>query len=502
MPTLTKQSQTFRILRSFEEKEWQDFKDYFKSPFFFKPRGKEAVLPDVLDALYEYYMVFAKKDANGEVLNPNDNYLWEKLRQDGGADPRIINNWLSNLDRHLDIFFRYQWMKEDNSLEKGIWTLKYLHRRGLEDEFTHKYYVNKLKKFENKFHAAKEKSSSHWYHRFILEMEKSVVFKLEDNFKRGEYIKEGLKHLEFFYLHEKLKYIGLFIDRSKIVDANIEDLNLPAFLPYLEHLKPLIWNESPLFRLYYYLLMGLTEDDGNVHYEQLQKEFFEVALKIPLHERNNIRELIFNFLIRQINLGKSEYKRILYTFYVELLKRDFLLVQGKLGYAIYRNVVAIALDIGEWDWTKEFIEKYEKKLTPFHRAEDIYAYCQALLYVYRKEPDYATAISWLNKMTSKFIFFEIWRRTLLIICYYDTQESLTLPVEAEINNFKEYLRNKELKERILPYQNFARFISRILKTATFNKNKGKYIRLKKEIEEAKWIVHREWLLKKLEERGI
>lgn len=495
------QSQTLRILRSFDEREWQDLKNYFDSPFFYNPQSRDPILPNLVKVLCDYFQL-NKIQEDGEFENPSHAYLWEKLYRNKETNKTRINNLLSSLEGHLTHFFAHLELQDDSSELKDVMALQYLNREKDKSLAIRKYFASRVNKTEKKFKRNKEERPDNWYQKYLLEKVKSSFFKMETKFKREKYLKDLVKNLDFFHLTEKLKYLCVLVDRSIYVESSVSDLYIEDFKAYLEEMKPIVGKSSPIFKLYYYLFIALTDENQAYYYELLEKEYFSNGLKITNHERNDIRESLVNYYIRQANLDKEGYLETLFQFYKEGLglERNLILSNGKLTYGNYRNIVVVAVKTGNWQWAKDFTDTYKKNIEPDFHAESVYSYCQAFLCIQSEIPDYETALSHLENMDSKYIFIDVWRRTLSIKCYYELGDSYAKLLEASLDSFIVYLRQKPNKKRLLLYKNFVLLLGRIVRLHVPDKSHKKYISLKKKIQEEEHLVQREWLLEKLAEK--
>lgn len=488
-----RRSQTFSILEELKPDDWSGFKDYLASPFFFKPRGKAAVLPDFVDVLCEHYSDGNKKNAQ----TPDYKDLWWELYTNGKIDRARINNLLVELEKHLNTFFAHRSLKEDEQMLNKVLVLGHLNQRNSDTPPIRKYVETKLKKFEDKLGEGKDEATDDWYYKYRLQVENNKFFNKEDD--TNNHLNKLLGNLDVFYVLERLKFTCISLDRKQILNSNAKGLELRRFKHYLKDMKPTVWEKSSIFRLYYHLFMGLTEeDDKEIHYERLEKEFLQESRKIAGLEQTNFRYVIINHYVRKINQGDAAYKEKLHLFFEELLNRELIIFNGKLEDTYYRNIVLNALELGEWGWTEDFVEEYKDKIRPLSRAKDTYAYSKGLLAYNKKNPDYDEAIKWLNKMESKHVFLEIWRRSLLVRVLYDSNEGDFIPFT---NSFKAYVGKKDLGERGKNYQIFLKLLERVMRRPSFDKTKTFYKRLRKDIEENENLINKQWLLGKLEEKS-
>ncbi|MFK7904778.1 MAG: hypothetical protein AB8B69_06620, partial [Chitinophagales bacterium] len=368
-----RRSQTFSILEELKSDDWSGFKDYLASPFFFKPRGRGAVLPEFVAILSEHYFDGFKK--NAEI--PDYKELWWALYVNKKMDRGRINNLLVELEKHLNTFFAHRSLRDEQMLGKVL-VLGHLNQRKPDSPPIRKYVATKLKKFEDKLGEGKAEATDDWYYKYRLQVENSIFFNKADD--TNSHLNKLLGNLDMFYLLERLKFICVSLDRKQVLNSDAEGLELKAFTHYLKGIKSVVWEESVVFRLYYHLFMGLIEEeDKAIHYERLEEEFLSESRKIIDREKTNFRYVIINYYVRRINQGDIVYKEKLHLFFEELLHQGLIIIKGKLEDTYYRNIVLNALDLGKWDWTQDFIETYKDKIRPQSRAKDTYAYSKALL---------------------------------------------------------------------------------------------------------------------------
>ncbi len=488
-----RRSQTFSILEELKPDDWSGFKDYLASPFFFKPRGKAAVLPDFVAVLCEHYIEGNKKNAK----TPDYEDLWWALYANKKVDRARINNLLVELEKHLNTFFAHRSLKDNEQMLNKVLVLGYLNQRNPDSPPIRKYVGNKLKKFEDKLVEGRNEATDDWYYKYRLQVENSKFFNKEDDTNGS--LNKLLVNLDVFYVLERLKFTCVSLDRREVLNSKAKGLELKAFKGYLKDIKPALWEESSIFRLYYHLFMGLTEEEGKeAHYEQLEMEFLGASRKISNLEQTNFRYVIINYYVRKINQGDAAYKEKLHLFFEELLNRELIIFKGKLEDTYYRNIVLNALGLGEWAWTEKFVEDYRDKIRPLSRAKDTYAYSKALLVYNKKHPDYDEAIEWLNKMESKHVFLEIWRRSLQVRVLYDSNEG---DFVSFTNSFNAYVGKKDLGERGKNYRTFLKLLVRIMKRPFFDKTETFYKRLREDIEKEKNLINKQWLIDKLEEKS-
>ena len=178
--------------------------------------------------------------------------------------------------------------------------------------------------------------------------------------------------------------------------------------------------------------------------------------------------------------------------YSAALQSDVLLENGQLSRFAFKNIVALALRLGEFDWAEGFIEKYSSALDARHRR-NYTDYNLAKLHHARR--DYAKAMRMLHKVEYEDVFLNLDAKVLLLKIYFEQGETEAL--ESFILSFQRFLqrKNKELGYHRENYLNTLHFASKLLTINELDKLEKE--RLRSEITGAKALGEREWLLEKL-----
>lgn len=494
----TRQSQTYYILQDFEKKDWQDLKDYFNSPFFYKkPKSGLSALPNLIKLLSEYYHDGNRKSAP----SPDAKYLLSKLYPNKKVDKRRINNLLSKLEEHLNIFFAHRKLNEDKPFLSNALTLESLNERDFKESHLRKYMENKLNKFEKELNTIQEQDADYWLNQYFLAQTKSLFYQSDGKFNQDIYVNDTIQNLNLFYIIEKMKYWCSLLNRNASIYSSLDEDTIEAFEEYVEKLSAKITKEKPpVFYLYYNYFKSLIYQDESIYFKNLQRLFIDHNTQISAFDQTNFRRAILNYFSLQINNGKAEYMYELHAFYRELLEIGALQDRrGNYRYGDYRNIIVVALKVDEWEWAAAFAEGFKNQIKPDQHAMNTYVYCQGLLCYYKADPDYEGAIDWLEKVNDRFVFSELWARMLKIRCRYDANSS-DLLVEYDIKSFSEYLRRNKKVANVKAYQTCIQILKRIAGKRNLKKTGKTYLNLKKAIEENKFLLHKDWLLQKLEEK--
>ncbi|HMX40055.1 MAG TPA: hypothetical protein PKD78_07000, partial [Saprospiraceae bacterium] len=101
----------------------------------------------------------------------------------------------------------------------------------------------------------------------------------------------------------------------------------------------------------------------------------------------------------------------------------------------FNNIVAIALRLGELDWTEQFVQQHQSFLEKQHRRSTAALNLARVAYARR---DYGTALLQLQQAADRDVFSNLQAKTLQLKIFYDTGEWETL--ESHLASMKIYIR--------------------------------------------------------------
>lgn len=161
-------------------------------------------------------------------------------------------------------------------------------------------------------------------------------------------------------------------------------------------------------------------------------------------------------------------------------------------------VVNRGFEVGEFKWTKEFINNYINEVMEDLR-KDTRQECIATKYYWEK--NYEGSLRELAKITSGILQFKLNIKSLTLKIYYDLNE--TEQFYSHVDTYKHFiLKNKLVHERISGYiNNYINYSKRLfdIKNTAVPDNEFELSKLRKEISENQALTEKIWLLKKAEE---
>lgn len=332
------------------------------------------------------------------------------------------------------------------------------------------------------------RSSDYFFHRYTL------AFEAWEYFRAGQRSGEG-------NLQAVGDAFGAFVAINTLrqgcaaLAQNVLTLKeLP--IPYLQETLLLVeqgaFAGNPAVETYFFSYRALANPDNTQVFNTLKKHIEQYGSLFPDAELRDLYILAINFCIRRLNAGDRAYIQEAFGLYRAGLARKVFLENGFLARFTYRNILNLALALGEWDWALEYLHTFAPYLAPKER-DNIFRYNLATYYFRRPDPEKALEI--LRHVEFRDVLYNFDARRMLLRIYYERQEWQAL--ESLLDSFAVYLqRHRDAGYHREMYRNLVRFAKRLLQiragdTAARN-------RLKADIERTTHVAEREWLLGVLE----
>lgn len=237
----------------------------------------------------------------------------------------------------------------------------------------------------------------------------------------------------------------------------------------------------------YYRCFKIMQTGQETHFSPLKTLLADHEDLLPPQELRDLYLVAVNFCIKKLNTGSKHYIREALDLYRTGLDRQVIQDNGVLAKPTYQNILLLAIAEEEWDWARDFLEKYQS-LLPSGERHNTYHFNLALYY-FRKR-DYPAAQEILRRVEFRDVFHNLDARRMLVRIYYDKGEFQAL--DSLLHSFRIYLQ----RHRNIGYHrdlnaNFVRMVHRLLTlepgdTATREK-------LRRRIAEEPYLAEREWL---------
>lgn len=266
-------------------------------------------------------------------------------------------------------------------------------------------------------------------------------------------------------------------------------------IPYLNETLRLVeqgfFAEMPAVQIYYFGYRAMIQPDDHQSFIELKERLSHFTEIFPNDELRDIYILAINFCIRRLNAGERQYIQEAFNLYRLGLARKIFLENASLSRFTYRNILNLALALGEWDWSLQYLREFAEYL-PAKDRDNIFRYNLATYYFRR--PDYERALDLLRQVEFRDMLYNFDARRMLLRIYYDRKEYQAL--ESLLESFSLYLqRHAGTGYHREMYQNLVRFTKRLIKIRPDEQDK--WSQLRADIERTKHLAERDWLLSQI-----
>ncbi|TND08641.1 MAG: hypothetical protein FD123_2145 [Bacteroidetes bacterium] len=392
---------------------------------------------------------------------------------------------MTELCGHLENFLTLQSIRRDPEKSENILS-KELAVRGAEKAYNSLLHNHRL--IEQR---SARRDADFYLYRYTGEFHHlayaSATLKRDDKSN----IEDTVNYLDRFYLARKLQLCCEIFNVRNVLSVDYKVFLLDEILHHLENRS---YEDTPVIRIYYRILMTLLESEKEEHFDSLRELLLAHGAAFSLPELREMYQYVLNYCIKKINTGHMQYQRTLFEIYKVILENKVLLSEGHLSQWDYKNIVTISLRQQEFDWTQQFIQRYKSEL-PSRERENAFVYNMAFLHFHRGE--YSQTLQLLQKVEFTDLYYQLDSRVILLKIYFELDDTETFFYHTAA--FKTFLKRNKLisdYQRAI-YLNLVKFTSRLLRAGT---SRRKIALVKKLAEENRQVADLAWLLKKVEER--
>ncbi len=469
-----------RFLKKLSQRELIGLRYFVQNPYF-NPKKDVA-------RLFGYLERFAPsfKDINLTAEN-----TFKEIYPNKKFDKRTLNSLMNRLYDVIKKFIKASESKT-NPIDVEISTLVFCKKRCPER------FENQLKRVRQLINSQEK---GYMLYRYKLTIEYELMEYLALNLHPVDYMTSS-KILDKFYWLSKLPLLAEILNYKLINEENGQDFSkLEAYLKFVQQVG---YTEMPSIQLWYSVVSIFKDIINEVRitledYRKYKTLLFQNLDDLDHNDRRNLYIYLRN-IIRYSSFEDDDYYREEFEIDQLGLEEGLLFLNGYLRELTIKNIINSAIRLGEIQWTKDFLHQYKDVFRKKY-ADDIIAYCEAVVNFYEGKYNEALAL-FFTKKEPKYdnVFFEIERRIKLIQIYYETEK-----VELfwnQCRSLEMYISRKGDsvgRMYIESYKNFyknARKISRIIKRDTDKINK-----LEVEISKipVRLLFEKKWLLDKLDE---
>lgn len=476
-------SKLVSLLSSFSTEEIKEFNKFVSSPYFNNEKPIQTLVSILISSYPDFNERKLKKEKVFGKIYPGKNYNDALLRN-------INSKALKLAERFLAI----------RQFEESPGKQLISRLRALGDKNQDYLFNKELELGQKLFDNYPYKESTYYYSRMMFEDEirrfsmrkDSKVFLKDDNYQNV--VDNCIK----FFSVELMRCYAVMINANKHLMENEFDFRfLDTLMKFYEENKE-FFKDIYYVHLYYNSIKLFTTEE-----EQYYDKVYDIAVNHyeHLHEidKKNCYVVLGNYCSEMINKGNLSYLRKRFELNKEILDKGAQ-YEGLpyIAHVFYNRVAYNAINLGELEWAKNFMEKYKPELPDEHRENTYY---MSLAEYFLKLKQYDKALESLShvKRLDRLYKQQVYAISLKI--YYSSNQ--TESFYSELASFRSFLRTSNIisdRHKVLD-SNFVKLVLSLqkLKEQKLINNATDIIDLREEIIKDHYTSEKYWLLEKLEE---
>ncbi len=326
---------------------------------------------------------------------------------------------------------------------------------------------------------------------YLIQRERYIYFeKQKRNVELN--LQEMSDALDATYFADKLRQSCLMLSHQKVYKVEYH----PALIEeILAHIEKEDYFKIPAIAIYYHTYKALTTPEDRRYFDQLKNNIFQMGHFFTQLEIRDIYLMALNYCIGKMNAGDMSFRQEAFDLYKKGMESKILIQNNTLSPWTFINIIFNSLQLKEFEWAYEFINKYQSYL-PADQRENFTHYGFARYHFERAEHD--EAMQWLVQTDFSDSLLNLNAKMLLLKIYYEKGETDAL--ESLLEATRTYLHRKKIVgyHRSV-YNNQLRLLRKLARVNPFSRKERDKLRM--EIEECTPLLEKKWLLEQLSKLG-
>lgn len=326
--------------------------------------------------------------------------------------------------------------------------------RKLEAEKAFSMVFNRLNK---SLQRETRRDSDYYFLKFRLEDEANGMYGLKQTRIQDQHLSAKISALDEWYITTRMKESVEMQNRSRVLNQTFDDPYQTEFNA-LQEKAVVRSSSSELLNVYHLIRETLTHnlpEDVEALIDSLEK----IPEMVGREEAKGIFKHAQNACIRQINAGRTAFQQVLLTLYRAQLDSGLLYTQGYLQHTDVKNIITVAIRLGQFEWAHSFLETYSSRIHPRY-GETVYSFSKATILF--EQGELRQAIHLLHNVTFTDVFYDLSARHLLLRMYVQLEdwEGAGYGIQA----FEVFIRrNKQIPgQNRQALQNFVRIYKKLI----------------------------------------
>ncbi|MEO8664838.1 MAG: hypothetical protein ABI462_05020 [Ignavibacteria bacterium] len=474
------------IVKTFTPEELKGFRNFVRSPFHNSNKNVIKVTdivskhyPDLSHTRLEKENIFKKiypgKKYNdavmriilSDLLQLSEEFLMiTNLTNDPVKGKKLLLNELNKRNLHT-LFKRQSKIAEDMLAQDGLIDMFYFHE---------KFDVQTMK-IDNMISQGRQPEIA------------------GDALKQGEYL------INFFLISILNIAHELRTHREVLnvdFDFNLVEkfLNSTELNKYFDYCRENNYEFYSILMIYYYMYLSMNDHENEEYLFKLKELVYKNLHLFKREEQFNLFVILESICTSFAMIGSNKHNEYLMDIYEMMLAKNIYTHTETDFFQLnlFRNMFYTAHKLKRFVWVEQFINEYIDKILPKYR-EDVKHL--AFAYIYFDKNEYDKALAEITQVNYNYFVFKFDVRILTLKIYYQMgsyETALSL-----IDSFSHFLMyNKSAESYRESFLIFLKFVRELIKFRS-GSDKKEIGEIRKEINDTKILLNKDWLLEKTEE---
>lgn len=290
--------------------------------------------------------------------------------------------------------------------------------------------------------------------------------------------------LDCFYIVQKLRY---FVAWLQYKGSRATEEQITLIDGFRRTAAGSRFDTVPLIRLFCMVSDCFSEPDNERHFTGLLEQLDYFTPEIASENLREFYQMAQNYCALKINQGRTDYYLVYFNLQKKITELKLLLEDGSLPETLFKNMITIGLNVGEFEWTEKFINEYYPFL-PVSIRENARTFNLANLYFHQKK--YGQVIELLRNVEYSDLVYALGSKLILLKTYFESGEQMAL--DSLTDSFRVYVRrNRDMSKGLKKeYLNFLNFLSRVPNARLT----GSLQELHKKVTDSQHVISKKWLL--------
>lgn len=483
-PLQKQQFKLFKILQKLSIPQLTKLYKLIESPFFHQTEGVKALFIYLRKFHPHYPPNKVSNEVIAKYLFPESNNGFKKVK-----------NFKTDLIKLIEQFLILQQLSQQTEQQQFLLIQAYQELELLS------YADSSFKKLQKQLNESPSKGLPYYRQNLQLLHFKYFHPDTPKTFQNSATLQELLYFLDQYYVAAKYKYVQETLERTSKQNEKFK-------LPFWKNIQKEAHNfgnldQQSMVYYYHHLYELVSRKKIDIpQFESIKHDFFDHLNHLDREDQLAIFRYLLNYLMKALNDGVPQLEELHFDLYKKGLAHHLIIWKNRIPTQTFLNIVIAASKLKSFDWLEKFIQDHESYLNPDFQ-KNVIELSKAFIAFHQGNPNLALDFLKFNQLKThglELYCFPLEAKILFEIFLNDsTYYATTL---SRLDSFYKKLTTKYKLSaaRKISYDNFINYLKSLMKLYHHPKKEISAVqKLANKISKSRSVIHKSWLLEKVEE---